>query len=675
MGRLLSEQFQLGAKIGRPDCHSSDDPRGSKNIATEADDSRDDQSGACSTHAYHARNPPAKYRCGQHRTIEQSSMQTQHQHYRHYQKMKNVVMLPESTKHAGACANASSSNNKYLEISRTVSQDTAETACCSLSTACSTSASLAGRCVATHSLAEGSSLKSASSFERATDNANAMELSAIAEENYDFGTQSSPREESTSAAPELNLSAMETDGKLCKNLETGANISQESKIRESFPNFVSSMPRSWSGSSLSFIKFLLFVKESDESFIPEMDRMLADYDKLVNSLKAENFELKDRLKVEVRALKNRISNKKKFISKLTKRLTDCQNYITELTNELERIYKEGGAGTSGVSAAFGPRPDDMNATDNTVTSEITLEHSIYTNNVEATLSRMLTEERNKVDLLTDLNKSLTDDLAISRKEVDDLDRRAEKAESAQICMEKSVEGQWEKVKTLIEDNKTLQEDLAGVVIELSDTQEEFSEREAQLIAMIEEENQVREDQDSMELDVEGDTTRYDLEANIMLLQEELSVSRRLLDTAKVRENNATRRVGELFVQNETLLARNEMLEGSSNPGRLQIDAMRLENANLRQKMGDNTTMVAFAQQIIANPNVSDTGSFQKDQRIAQLEEQLASLGHDYNIKRDRAAKCLQEVLMFLHDIAASSTQQNPSALIKSVRETSQMYAP
>eukprot|EP00563_Minutocellus_polymorphus_P015721 CAMPEP_0181056670 /NCGR_PEP_ID=MMETSP1070-20121207/19842_1 /TAXON_ID=265543 /ORGANISM="Minutocellus polymorphus, Strain NH13" /LENGTH=470 /DNA_ID=CAMNT_0023136035 /DNA_START=60 /DNA_END=1472 /DNA_ORIENTATION=- len=444
-------------------------------------------------------------------------------------------------------------------------------------------------------------------------------------------------------------------------------------------------------SSLSFIKFLLFVKESDESFIPEMDRMLADYDRLVTGLQKENADLKNKLKTEIASLKKRIYDKKKLVQKLTKKLTECQGYITELTDELERIYREN-QGTIAPSiraatlAAARPASDDITVA--TATSEITMEQSLHQHNhhsagVEATLSRMLAEERSRAETMADINKSLQDDLADTRREVDELERKLDQSDKGRGAMEATVQGQWQKVQALIEENKTLHEDLAGVVIELSDAQEEFTEREAQLISMIEEGGGYGyggDEEDSMEVD---GANVHDLEANIAVLQEELEVSKRVMESIKYREKESSHRAGELLIRNETLRTKQDVMEEMHKKEafgmRGEMDRLRRENADIRKAMQQNDSMVSFARQIISSnqSNGMASASFSSSSsspKVASLERELSLLKRGQEYKTDKTVKCLREALVFLYDAAAGSTGQDPSSLIATIRETSQMFS-
>ena len=51
---------------------------------------------------------------------------------------------------------------------------------------------------------------------------------------------------------------------------------------------------------------------------------------------------KTELKSDNERLKKKVHEKKKLVVSLTKKLTECQMYIKELTDELERLYKECG---------------------------------------------------------------------------------------------------------------------------------------------------------------------------------------------------------------------------------------------------------------------------------------------------------------------------------------------
>lgn len=55
-----------------------------------------------------------------------------------------------------------------------------------------------------------------------------------------------------------------------------------------------------------------------------------------------------------------------------------------------------------------------------------MEQCLHHHSIEATLTRMLAEERSRAETLADLNKSLQDDLADTRREVDELERKQKK---------------------------------------------------------------------------------------------------------------------------------------------------------------------------------------------------------------------------------------------------------
>ena len=469
------------------------------------------------------------------------------------------------------------------------------------------------------------------------------------------GITDTPGGKSNAATAGIDVEAAEKNSKTKTNTTTNhgdraMKMDISADVRSSFPSFLSTLPPTWSGTSLSFIKFLLFVKESDEAFIPEMDRMLADYDRLVAGLQHENAALRTQLKTEIGALKKRVHDKKRLVQKLTKKLTECQGYITELTDELERIYREN-RGTVVPSsraaslAAARPASDDI-----TVTSEITMEHSLHqggggnhhhlSSGVETTLSRMLAEERSRAETLAELNRSVQDDLADARGEVDELERKMAQSDRSRRAVEATVQGQWHKVRSLIEENRTLHEDVAGVVIELSDAKEEFTEREAQLIAMIEEGGEkVRaliadnkalhedlagvvielsdaqeefaereaqlidmiekdggaaaeygDEEDDCMMEVDGANV-HDLEANIAVLQEELEVSRRVMESIKGREKESSHKAGELLIRNETLRTKQAVMEEMHQKEafgmRREIDRLRRENGDMRKAMQQN----------------------------------------------------------------------------------------
>lgn len=667
MESSLSERFKLGANIGRSHQahharHHEGHDEGPPN-PLESFDSRDDSAD----------------RTG--RTDNFSSMSMR----------EPIPMLPSTAKpprtsNSGAGGGVTRYDHHqhhahhHHDISRTISQDTAETATMSILSDATGVTNASNATEATLDAAIAAS---------ARDGGHVLELSTIQEDkdNDDStiaGTATDgPR---TGATHTNNTPAAKSNAAVAapSAAVTDTNIQDDNIIRSTFPDFVGSMPKTWSGSSLSFIKFLLFVKESDESFIPEMDRMLADYDMLVRSLKTENAVLKEKLRTEIAALKKRIHEKKKLVSKLTKKLTDCQKYIAGLTDELGRIYREKGI-ASGRSDLASSRPSD-DVTVATATSEITLEQCIqegHQGGVEAILSRMLAEERSKADTLADLNKSLTDDLNDTKREVEELERKLGQSERSRIGLERTFEGHWTKMETLIEENRTLQEDLAGVVIDLSDAQEEFSEREAQLIRMIEQGGggyygHNGDNEDDMTVD---EHNVHHFQANIEVLQEELSISKRVLDAIKERENESTHRAGELLIHNETLRTQNEVIEGlhkeEMNNMKEELSKLRAENAYVRKRTQENDVMVGFARQIIAskggNSAALGASNFDKDRRIAELERQVSFLRRDQDYRAERAASCLRDTLVYLYDCAAGSTEQDPSSLIKAVRETSMMF--
>ena len=267
-------------------------------------------------------------------------------------------------------------------------------------------------------------------------------------------------------------------------------------------------------------------------------------------------------------------------------------------------------------------------------------HHHLSSSVETTLSRMLAEERSRAETLAELNRSVQDDLADARGEVDELERKMAQSDRSRRAVEATVQGQWHKVRSLIEENKTLHEDVAGVVIELSDAKEEFTEREAQLIAMIEEGGEkVRaliadnkalhedlagvvielsdaqeefaereaqlidmieesggaateydDEEDDCMMEVDGATV-HDLEANIAVLQEELEVSRRVMESIKGREKESSHKAGELLIRNETLRTKQAVMEEMHQKEafgmRREIDRLRRENGDMRKAMQRN----------------------------------------------------------------------------------------
>jgi len=632
MESLLSEQFKLGANIGRPYSAAAD---GQPNAAESIRDSRDNSGGVITT-----RRP--------------------------------VPMLPSTTKPnqtssisitniIGRGSELTKQKDQH-DISRTVSQDTADTA------AMSVLSELTGATNTTDTTLDAAIVAS-------KERGGVLELSTIEEnDGTSTGLDQTPGAKSHDAV----AGSSATD--LNKNIDIKmAGTNQQT--RGTFPDFVTSMPKTWSGSSLSFIKFLLFVKESDESFIPEMDRMLADYDMLINSLQTENADLKEKLRTELATLKRRIHDKKKLVNKLTKKLTECQGYITELTDELERLCREKGIAPGRDLTSS--RPDEVTIA--TATSEITMEQSIqvgHHSSIEATLSRMLAEERSKADTLTDLNKSITDDLNDTKKEVDELERKLAQSEKCRTGLEKTLEGNWTKVEALIDENKTLQEDLAGVVIELSDAQEEFAEREDQLIRMIEAGGEnVAEDDMSVE-DEDRQQNVHDLEANVAILQEELLVSKGVLEAVKSREKESMQRAGELLIRNEILRTKNEAMEGLQrdevNSMKAELSKVREENLIISKRLQHSDAMINFAREIISSTGgntavLGASSAIEKDRRIAELERQVSFLQRDQDYKSHRAATCLRDTLVYLYDYAAGSTKQDPSSLINSVLETTKMF--
>ena len=158
-----------------------------------------------------------------------------------------------------------------------------------------------------------------------------------------------------------------------------------------------------------------------------------------------------------------------------------------------------------------------------------------------------------------------------------------------------IEEGGEKVRALIADNKALHEDLAGVVIELSDAQEEFAEREAQLIDMIEKDGgagtaEYGDEEDDCMMEVDGANV-HDLEANIAVLQEELEVSRRVMESIKHREKESSHKAGELLIRNETLRTKQAVMEEMHQKEafgmRREIDRLRRENGDMCKAMQQN----------------------------------------------------------------------------------------
>ena len=643
MEHLRSEPFQLGSGIGRPH-HNGINPAAS----FEGRDDAADQSGRGDC----AGADPTQF--------QKPSLMLQ--------PPPNTNMADVSKKFhqlvvKGGGANTNNASNAYGDhnnISRTISQDTAETS--ALSIASELTAGTAYTAHTSGTTNTDATLDAAIANSRDRGHAHALlELSTIEEDSTAGagGITDTPGGKSNAATAgvdndnvDANVNATEKNSNA--NTDTDMKMDISADVRSTFPSFLSTLPPTWSGASLSFIKFLLFVKESDEAFIPEMDRMLADYDRLVTGLQSENASLKTQLRTEIGTLKKRVHDKKRLVQKLTKKLTECQGYITELTDELERIYRENKGtvvpSTRAASlAAARPASDDI-----TVTSEITMEQSLHQSNsnqpssgsVEKTLSRMLAEERSRAETLAELNRSVQDDLADARTEVDELERRLAQSDRSRRAVEATVQGQWHKVRTLLEENKTLHEDVAGVVIELSDAKEEFTERESQLIHMIEEGGEkVRaliadnkalhedlagvvielsdaqeefaereaqlidmienggggaaaeyhgkdgeEEEDGMMMEVDGANV-HDLEANIAVLQEELEVSRRVMESIKRREKESSHKAGELLIRNETLRTKQAVMEEMHQKEafgmRREIDRLRRENADMRKAMQQN----------------------------------------------------------------------------------------
>jgi chromosome segregation ATPase len=82
-------------------------------------------------------------------------------------------------------------------------------------------------------------------------------------------------------------------------------------------------------------------QESEERFQTTIDRLESELGRtrLGNEqMKSDKLELKS----DNERLKKKVHEKKKLVVSLTKKLTECQMYIKELTDELERLYKECG---------------------------------------------------------------------------------------------------------------------------------------------------------------------------------------------------------------------------------------------------------------------------------------------------------------------------------------------
>ena len=696
MEHLRSEPFQLGSSIGRP--HLSNNS--ANNPAAPSFESRDDiadqsavrlsgGSGDCADPTQFTK--PSLMKSAHNNNNNSTSNMADVSKKFHQLVVKGGAAGVSKATNTNVTT-AAASGGAYGDISRTISQDTAETSALSIA-----SELTSGTAYTSGTSATDATLDAAISASRDRGNA-ILELSTIEEDSIcaggSSGSGASPSGGITDTPGGKSNAATAGNDAYGTNVDaadaSSSNIMDiNTDVRANFPNFLSTLPPTWSGSSLSFIKFLLFVKESDESFIPEMDRMLADYDRLVTGLQKENADLKTKLKTEIGSLKKRIHDKKKLVQKLTKKLTECQGYITELTDELERIYREN-KGTIAPStraatlAASRPASDDITVA--TATSEITMEQSLHQHgdgsngfSIEATLTRMLAEERSRAETLADLNKSLQDDLADTRREVDELERKLDQSDKSRSAVEATVQSQWQKVQALIEENKTLHEDLAGVVIELSDAQEEFTEREAQLIRMIEEGGGYGgygEEEDCMEVD--GANT-HDLEANIAVLQEELEVAKRVMESIKYREQESSHRAGDLLIRNETLRTKQDVMEEMHKKEMAgmtgEMNRLRRENADIRKAMQQNESMVSFARQIISsNQGNHGMASSASSAKVAALERELSLLKREKEYKTDKTVKCLREALVFLYDVAAGSTSQDPSSLIATIRETSQMFS-
>ena len=645
MEHLRSEPFQLGSGIGR----SRHNNNGINPAASYEHDSRDDAADRSGRGSDCAAADPTQFRKPS-LLLQQPPPSTGTNMAAVSEKFHQLVV-----KNNNAYGDAHSNN-----ISRTISQDTAETSALSIA-----SELTAGTAYTSNTTNTDATLDAAIATSRDGGHAHALlELSTIEEDSAAGtggnggastakGITDTPGGKSNAATAGVNdnddVEAAEKNSKT-NHGDQAMKMDISADVRSSFPSFLSTLPPTWSGTSLSFIKFLLFVKESDEAFIPEMDRMLADYDRLVAGLQHENAALRTQLKTEIGTLKKRVHDKKRLVQKLTKKLTECQGYITELTDELERIYRENRGAIVPSSraaslAAARPAADDI-----TVTSEITMEHSLHqgggggtgnhlSSGVEATLSRMLAEERSRAETLAELNRSVQDDLADARGEVDELERKLVQSDRSRRAVEATVQGQWHKVRSLIEENKTLHEDVAGVVIELSDAKEEFTEREAQLIAMIEEGGEkVRaliadnkalhedlagvvielsdaqeefaereaqlidmiesgggaaaeyDEEEDCNMEVDGANV-HDLEANIAVLQEELEVSRRVMESIKHREKESSHKAGELLIRNETLRTKQAVMEEMHQKEafgmRREIDRLRRENGDMRKAMQQN----------------------------------------------------------------------------------------
>lgn len=679
MEHLRSEPYQLGSSIGRPHLPNSANP------AAASFDSRDDiadRRGDCAD--------PTQFTKPSLKSAHAASSHANSNMADVSKKFHQLVVKGGAGGVAKATNTAAAGGGAYGDISRTISQDTAETSALSIA-----SELTSGTAYTSGTAGTDATLDAAISASRDRGNA-ILELSTIEEDSIcggaggsggSGGVTDTPGGKSNAATAGNDAYTNNVDGDASAE-NANANIMDiNTDVRANFPSFLSTLPPTWSGSSLSFIKFLLFVKESDESFIPEMDRMLADYDRLVTGLQKENADLKTKLKTEIGSLKKRIHDKKKLVQKLTKKLTECQGYITELTDELERIYREN-KGTIAPStraatlAASRPASDDITVA--TATSEITMEQSLHHHSIEAILTRMMAEERSRAETLADLNKSLQDDLADTRREVEELERKLDLSDKGRSAIEATVQSQWQKVQALIEENRTLHEDLAGVVIELSDAQEEFSEREAQLIRMVEEGGGYGgygEEEDSMEVD---GANAHDLEANIAVLQEELEVAKRVMESIKYREQESSHRAGDLLIRNETLRTKQDVMEEMHKKEMTgmagEMNRLRRENVDIRKAMQQNESMVSFARQIISSnqgngmtpsTNFSSSASSAK---VAALERELSLLRRDQEYKADKTVKCLREALVFLYDVAAGTTSQDPSSLIATIRETSQMLS-
>lgn len=82
-------------------------------------------------------------------------------------------------------------------------------------------------------------------------------------------------------------------------------------------------------------------QESEERLQSTIGRLEGELERTKSEcerLKSDKTELKS----DNERLKKKVHEKKKLVVSLTKKLTECQMYIKELTDELERLYKECG---------------------------------------------------------------------------------------------------------------------------------------------------------------------------------------------------------------------------------------------------------------------------------------------------------------------------------------------